>query len=91
MMIPFLKGPALTGDREIATAAAPGSLPAVVLLSHSLVCLLLCAAVDPMEAVAPIVMGQKPRTDSSGEKRLCGFTQIPCLTMKIQCLNFQNG
>lgn len=25
-MIPFLKGPALTGDREIATAAAPGSL-----------------------------------------------------------------
>lgn len=26
MMIPFLKGPALTGDREIATAAAPGSL-----------------------------------------------------------------
>lgn len=26
MIIPFLKGPALTGDKEIATAAAPGSL-----------------------------------------------------------------
>lgn len=55
--------------------------PAVVLPSHCLVCLLLCAAVDPC---APIVMGQEPRTGSPGEERLCGFTQIPRLMMKIQ-------